>query len=289
MKKYYIKPLLAEVLGPDTVIIRKLRGGMMNMTYQLQNKKGELFLIYIPFQHSNDLVNRKEEKNHYDILEENNFYTDNIYFDVQRGIKINRYIPGLSLNLYKGDIDYDKIANQLHLLHDIKTLSNIDYMPLSRLATFEHALLLYEKESNDYKYLRDFISSQKKYFLGQKKCLCHNDAQRSNFIIDKDGNYHLIDFEFMANNDPYYDIATFGNDSIEEMEELLRHYDPGATSKDWKRLYILRIFISLQWHALALVKYHHNENKDAKIDFRAVANHFIENAKEAKAKFDAIK
>ena len=69
----------------------------------------------------------------------------------------------------------------------------------------------------------EIISSYKDYLESQKMTLCHNDAQKSNIVKDLNDNYYLIDFEFMGNNDPIYDIATFGNGLVKEGFELLNH------------------------------------------------------------------
>ena len=99
-------------------------------------------------------------------------------------------------------------------------------------------------------------------------------------------NYYLIDFEFMYNNTDLYDVACFGNDNIEDGEALLKAYKDNSPSKDdFKRFYLWRMFISLQWFNLAITKHYTGEGQLHNIDFMKVSEHFMNNAKIAFQKF----
>ena len=116
----------------------------------------------------------------------------------------------------------------------------------------------------------------------QELVLSHNDFQRSNIVKADDGKYYVIDFEFVGNNDEIYDIAAFGNNSVEEGRKLLdAYFDYSPTADQIKRYYLWRIFISLQWCLMALIKDNNGEGKIHGIDFLGVSKFFLENAKEA--------
>ena len=70
----------------------------------------------------------------------------------------------------------------------------------------------------------EFVNTYKDFLTSQKITICHNDFQRSNIVKSIDDNYYVIDFEFMMNNDPIFDIAAFGNGVVEEGYELLKAY-----------------------------------------------------------------
>ena len=64
----------------------------------------------------------------------------------------------------------------------------------------------------------------------------------------------------MANNVDLYDVACFGNDSILDGEELLKAYKDDAPSlDDFKKFFLWRMFISLQWHNVAIIKHFKGE------------------------------
>ena len=136
--------------------------------------------------------------------------------------------------------------------------------------------------NSDYQNLRSFVFSHKYYLESQAKVLCHNDGQRSNIIKTPDDKYYLIDFEFMGNNDPIYDIATFGNGVVSEGRKLLDvYYDNNPSVEKIKRYYLWRIFISLQWYNVAITKHHRGEGEAHELNFMDIANHFLQNAKDA--------
>ena len=129
--------------------------------------------------------------------------------------------------------------------------------------------------------LRNFLFSYREYLESQKKALCHNDAQRSNVVKSDDDQYYFIDFEFVGNNDPIYDIAAFGNGLVSEGRTLLDHYFKKPSLDEIKRYYLWRIYISLQWYNVAIVKHYRGEGKAHGFNFLLVAEHFLNNAKDA--------
>ena len=130
--------------------------------------------------------------------------------------------------------------------------------------------------------LKNFLMENKEFLEKQEKVLAHNDAQRSNIVRGNNGRYYLIDFEFMANNDPIYDIAAFGNGDVKEGRELLDvYFDGKPTKEEIRKYYLWRIFLSLQWHNVAIVKHYRGEGKAHNYNFLDVASFFLNNAKEA--------
>ncbi len=288
MNRIYAEDVYREVLGKKAKITSRLYGGMMNVSYLINNGTKREYILYLPNGKANKIVNRVNEKAVHTIVFNLGLTKENIYFDTVRGIKINEYIPGISLDK-TNEIDYQKVADLLHQLHDSKELAPNDYQPLNRLAYYENKALSYVKEKDEYRYLRDFFSCHYNKLHNLPKVLCHNDFQKSNIIAGEDGNYYLIDFEFAGNNDPIYDIAAFGNNSIEEGEKLLIQYFKKPIKEEWERFYLWRLFISLQWHVVAVSKHYQNEGSLTKFDFDAVATYFLKNARRAKAKFLALK
>lgn len=280
LDKYF--DILKSVIGSDANIETTLFGGMMNEAYIVSSKKGK-FIFYISTKQANEMVNRRLEKETQNIAYELNLTSENIYFDLESGIKINRYIEGDSIN-HVDDFDYEKIADLLAKFHSSKKLASEYYDPLSRLEKYrKEAENFVDKFDDRFYSLYEYIFSNKNYLLSQKVSLAHNDAQRSNIIKSLDNIYYLIDFEFSANNDPIYDVATFGNQDVNEGKKLLEIYEKKMGIKDGLKRYSLwRIDISLQWYLVALIKHYRGEGKVHNIDFLSVANHFLNNAIEAK-------
>ena len=281
MNRIYLKDILTKVLGEGYVLESRIYGGMMNISYIVRDSKGKKYIIYLPNGKANKLVNRKLEEENSKIISDLGLTSKFVYFDTKRGIKIKEYIEGVSLDkIDASEIDYQKVADLLHLLHDSKKYAQEDYHPFDRLANYENKALSFQKESNDYRELKDFLS-----LSSQEKVFSHNDYQKSNILKGEDGKYYVIDFEFAANNDPIYDIAAFANGTIEDGEKLLVCYFNNPTREQYQRFYLWRIFISLQWHNVAIAKHYQKEGKEASFNFLAVAKFFLDLAKKAEEKF----
>ena len=288
MGKYYLKDLLLELFGEDYKIDRRLYGGMMNRSYLIVVNGDEKYLCYVPNGNANKMVDRQIEKDNTRIFESLGLTSKTIYFDFKRGIKVKEYIEGKSIDNLK-EYDINKVSNLLHRIHDSKRLAPNDYNPFARLGIYENMALDYAPETNAYRRLKDFLAVNYSTLQVKHKVLSHNDFQKSNILCDEDGEYCIIDFEFVGNNDEVYDIAAFANGSLEEGEELLKVYfngNPPLTA--WRRFYLWRIFISLQWSCFATIKHYSNEGKAHKFNFLLVRDHFLEIGNQAKEKFEKL-
>lgn len=274
--------LVKSVLGKDTVIVKPLVGGMMNLSYILKDKDGNRYVLYISTEQANEMVDRKLEKEHQAIAFGLGITSENVYFDTDKGIKINRFIEGSSIDKVS-EFDYKKVAEVMKKFHSSKQLSKKDYSPFERfVGDYEKEALEFQPNpEKDYVVLRKFLFENKEFLQSQKKVLCHNDAQRSNIVKSVDDKYYLIDFEFVGNNDAIYDIATFGNGVVQEGRTLLDYYFGKPSIDEIKRYYLWRIYVSLQWYNVAIVKHYRGEGKAHGFNFLDVAAHFLNNAKDA--------
>ncbi len=282
MTKEKIEELLVKVLGEGAEIVHEMLGGMMNISYLVKDKNDKKYIIYIPTEQANEMVNRPLEKEHQRIIYELGLTSKNVYFDEKTGIKINEFIEGDSLDKIAG-FDYDKIATMFHKLHNSVMLSRVDYAPFTRFINeYEKEALQYEEPSQIYKELRDFLFSKRNFLESQPLVLSHNDAQRSNIVKTPNDEYYFIDFEFVGNNDEIYDIAAFGNGTVSEGRKLLeKYYDNNPSDNEIRRFYLWRIYISLQWYNVAITKHYRGEGEKHGFNFLDVANHFLTNAKDA--------
>ena len=277
-----INSLITKVLGEGSKVEAPLLGGMMNMSYIVKDKNNKRYVLYISTEQANEMVDRPLEKEHQKIIYDLGITSKNIYFDTEKGIKINEFIEGTSIDKIN-EFDYQKIAELFHKLHSSKTLSKVDYNPFRRfIEIYEKEANSFSKEKNfDYLFLRNFLFLYQHDLEKQPRVLSHNDGQRSNIVRDENGNYFLIDFEFVGNNDEIYDIATFGNGDVKEGRKLLDYYFGNPNKDQIKCYYLWRIFVSLQWYNVAIVKHYRGEGKAHGFDFLKVAQFFLDNAKEA--------
>lgn len=285
MKQEYLD-LLKKVLGDDAEVESELLGGMMNEAYIVKNKEGR-YVYYISTEQANEMVDRNLEKETQNLAYGLGITSENVYFDLEKGIKINRFIEGSSLN-HIDEFSYEKVAKLLVKYHSSERKASVYYDPLGRLENYKkEAQTHVEKFDEEFYDFYEIVQKNREFLLSQPLTLAHNDAQRSNIVKSVDDEYFLIDFEFAANNDPAYDIATFGNGDALEGKRLLEEYQKLSPLKDGLKRYVLwRIDISLQWYLVALIKHYRGEGEIHGIDFLAVGKHFLNVAREAKKLLD---
>lgn len=292
MSEKLAKIAFNKFLGKKGKLEKAIIGGMMNHSYifSCDSKK---YLVYIPSESGKEMVIRPLEYENIKLISDLDIAPKNLYFDTETGVKINEYCEGESLDKLKlEDNDIKAVAAILKKLHKSKLLSRTDYPLFTSLMGYEEQLFAYTTAVDaSYKTLKNILIANKSFLMKFKKCICHNDAQRSNFIRCTDGSHKIIDFEFMMNNDPIYDIATFGNADVNEGYKLLTEYFGSKLTDVQKRRYFLwRIYVSVQWYLVAMIK-HYKDGDALGIDFRDVADHFIDNALAAMrelAKLDQI-
>lgn len=280
--------LLKSIMGEDAHILSPLVGGMMNESY-IVSKNDKKYVLYISTAQANEMVDRKREKKDQKIFFDLGLTSRNVYFDSDKGIKINEYIKGSSIDKVE-TFDYHKIAHLMQVLHGSNKLCEVDYAPFERFMGYEkEANSFVEHQADEYLVLRNALFVNKEYLQNQKKVICHNDAQRSNIVVTPEGDYYFIDFEFVGNNDPVYDIACFANGTVKEGYQLLQATYPELTLDLKKRFYLWRIYISLQWYEVAIVKHYRGEGKIHNFNFLDIANHFLVNAQESYQEYLKIK
>ena len=279
MEKYFIE-LRNKLETGKIKPLSRLQGGMMNKS-QIIELDGEKYVWYTPTAQANEMVDRMLEKSNIDKVYPLGITAKNLVF-YPDGMKINEFIEGKSLNLID-EFDTKKVAELLHKLHDSNVLSDKDYLPFVKVENYiKEVESLNIKLDEDFYILYKDINNKRDLLEKQKVTICHNDFQRSNIIKTPNNEYYMIDFEFMMNNDPIFDIAAFGNNDVKEGYKLLEDYFDVLDENKITRFFYWRMLLSLQWYLVALIKDKKGEGKEHGFDFYQVAQFFLNNAKNAK-------
>ena len=275
-----IKEVTAEVFGinaEDVEVAERLMGGMSNYTYVL--KIGEKkYTFRIPGKNADKFVDRVIEQKNINIVNELGLNNHTLFLDVESGYKIAEYIEGKPLSELN-PLDYlNKAAEVLHKIHESGLQADNEYDPKGRLALYESHLKEY-----DYKHTERYLKLKKRWeklsseYMDKKRLtLTHGDSQISNFVVTDNG-LRLMDWEFTGNNDPFYDIACFGNNDFNHAISLLPVYlGHQPSTKEYNRLYFFRAFQCLQWHNVALYKEFIGLSIDLGVDFNFIANLYLD-------------
>lgn len=272
--------LLDKIFNKDYRVIKKIEGGMTNFSHLIFSKS-KYYILYQGSEFANSTIDRVLEQKIQAVVYSLGLTSKNIYFDTTNGIKINEFIIGESLNNID-NFSYESVAKLLHELHDKKIKCEKTFEPLLAIKNYldiakNKDILL---DASFYQML-EYFKQNYEYLNSFERVLCHNDFQKSNIVRSAHDEYYMIDFEFAMNNDPIYDIAAFANNNMEEGIKLLKFYFKGKiTDDDYKRFYLYRMFLSLQWYVLAMIKSQSEDQKILNCDFNAIGQFFLNNAKE---------
>ena len=219
---------------------KRLMGGMSNYTYVVKIED-KLYTFRIPGKNAEKFVDRTVEKHNIELVKTLDLNNNTVFLDVESGYKIAEYIEGQPLSELNPLEHLKDAANVLHKIHESGLKSDYDYDPLGRLKLYESYLVEYNfKHSERYLELKQrFLDLKDKYMDNSKLTLSHGDSQISNFVVTNN-DLKLMDWEFTGNNDPYYDIACFGNNDFNHALELLPVYlNKEPSIEEYNRLYFL--------------------------------------------------
>lgn len=270
MNKTHNKAL--KSINPNLELITRFSGGMSNFTYLVEDpNSGEKFVFRYPGNGANNFVNYENE---YKALQEGfklGLTSETVYFDVETGIKLARFVEGE--NLVGRDIDYPLVRDYLKQFHTASFRSLKPYDHFGRLTSYEQ---LHTNQNQQYQELKAYFQDLYDSVLAQYITKpCHNDSQLANFIQTNQTDIFLVDFEYAAINDPIYDIACFGNVDLSNALDLLATSDFDDREDPMIRLYGWRLFQCLQWYNVASYKHDIGLGEALNLDFHAISNKYI--------------
>lgn len=276
MEEIIIKDVKNILNAKEVKVVKRLLGGMSNYTYVIEADE-ILYTFRIPGEYSEHFVDRVNEKENIKIIETLNITNETIYLNTIDGKKIATYIEGSPLStIDEAMYPYDKVAEVLKVIHKSNLKAVNDYEPFKRLDYYEKIVKdLKFVHGEEYLKQKELFFEFKEYLENTPKVITHGDSQPSNFVITEEG-IMVVDFEFCANNDPIYDIACFANKRYEEGLKLLEVYYGNPSADEIKRFHLWRAFQCFQWYNVAMYKELVGMSKTLLIDFKRVADHYLE-------------
>ncbi len=273
-----------DVSKEDVSLEERLMGGMSNFTYIIK-VKDTLYTFRVPGKNAEKFVDRDIEKYHIDLEKPLGLNNETVYLDTKTGLKIAKYIEGVPLH-QKKPLDYLKeAADILHTIHGSNVESKHPYSPFDRLEKYESYMEAFNHTHDDrYFEYKEKLKSYKPFLDQFEHTFTHGDAQVSNFVV-RENEIRLMDWEFSGQNDPYYDIACFGNNDFDHAVALLPVYLKRTPKhEDYKRLYLWRTYQCLQWHNVALYKHEIGLSEELHVPFDKVATLYLDKAQNLLAK-----
>lgn len=287
IEDYIIQRVSILMNSTDVKIVSRLEGGMSNYTYIVECE-GAKYTYRVPGKYAERFVDRNEEWDNIQKIEQLGINNETIYIELKTGEKLAKYVEGTILS--NTDIEsYNMMsAKALKRLHN-SDVQFKEYNAFSRLDLYEkYCTDLGFQHPQEYIDLRKRLDSLRELYKDIKAVPCHCDYQPTNLVVNGD-DFYILDWEFAGMNDPYYDIACYGNAGFDKALSLLEAYlEHKPTSEELKRLHFHRAFQCLQWYNVATFKEMIGLSKDLNMDFTAVAQMFYGFAKDLIDAYDNL-
>lgn len=203
-----------QVKEEEITGISVLKKGMTNRSF-LFNCAQKRYIMRIPGEGTERLINREEEAEVYDQIKNRNICDKVIYMDAENGYKITEYIEGARVCDPCSENDVRKCMKKLRDFHELGITVLHEFDIWRQIEFYES---LWQKRVSLYgDYLqtkRDVLSLRsftERYT--EQKVLTHIDAVPDNFLFayDKNGkeDIWMIDWEYAGMQDPHVDVAMF--------------------------------------------------------------------------------
>ena len=244
------------VTEKDITDISVSKAGMTNRSF-LFNCKGKKYIMRIPGEGTDQLINRTEEAEVYTVIRHENICDSILYINPENGYKITEYLNNARTCNTDSVEDLTKCMKVLRTFHE-KGFTVKHCFDIFEKIDFYESLWNGERSIfKDYRQTKENVLSLKEYVDAHKLpyVLTHIDANEDNFLFAKDKNgkekVYLIDWEYAAMQDPHVDIAMFCIYSMYErdkVEELIDIYFEGKCDRDTRiKIYCYIAMCGLLW------------------------------------------
>lgn len=220
--------------------IEALKKGMTNRSF-LFSCRGEKYIMRIPGEGTEQLINRTQEAAVYARLDGRGICDDIFYIDPKSGYKITRYFEGARVCDPLNEKDLRRCMEKLRSFHRLGLKVAHTFDIFGQIDFYESLWNGHPSVYRDYEKTKEKVLSLKSYIEqhAAPHVLTHIDAVPDNFLFVSDGSggeqIRLIDWEYAGMQDPHVDIAMFCIYALydrQQVDHLIDLYFENACSRE---------------------------------------------------------
>lgn len=224
-----------EIEISDISVMKK---GMTNRSY-IYRYKDSRYILRIPGEGTEKLIDREQEYNSYRAIERINICDNPVYINPHTGYKITQYIENARTCSPYDSGDIKMCMGVLRRLHNMKISVPHTFDIFGNIEFYEKLWGDNKSIYPDYGSMKDNVYRLKMFIEANadEYVFTHIDAVPDNFLIytGEDGNEHiqLTDWEYAGMQDPYVDIAMFclySDYDKEQIDNIIDIYFEGRCS-----------------------------------------------------------
>ena len=193
--------------------ITVLKKGMTNRSF-LFTCRGKKYIMRIPGEGTDQLINRRQEAAVYQVIDGRNICDNIAYINPENGYKITEFLENARVCDPLKYEDVKICMQRLRAFHELKLKVDHEFDIFEQIDFYETLWEGTPSIYKDYAKTKENVFSLKTYIDThvQEKVLTHIDAVPDNFLfVEKDGKeeIRLIDWEYAGMQDPHVDVAMF--------------------------------------------------------------------------------
>ncbi len=203
-----------DVTEEDIVEITVLKKGMTNRSF-LFTAKGTKYIMRIPGEGTDQMINRREEAAVYHKIADKDICDTINYINPNTGYKITEFLEGARVCDIDQIEDIKVCMQRLRRFHDMELEVGHRFDLFAKIDFYESLWNGTPSMYKDYAKTKKQVLSLQEFVEShcQKEILVHLDAVPDNFLFvpKEDGReeVRLIDWEYASMQDPHVDIAMF--------------------------------------------------------------------------------
>ena len=244
----------------DISDISVLKKGMTNRSF-LFSVKGSKYIMRIPGEGTDKLINRRQEAEVYKAISGLGLCDDPVYINPDNGYKITSFLENVRVCDPSSEEDLKRCMKKLRGFHEMRISVDHTFDICRQIEFYES---LWDGAPSIY---RDYLRTKEKVLslcdyvesLDHDWCLTHIDAVPDNFLFygygdsgdSSDEQLQLTDWEYAGMQDPHVDIAMFCIYSLynrQECDRLIDIYFDGQCDRETRiKIYIYIAMCGLLW------------------------------------------
>ena len=244
----------------DISDISVLKKGMTNRSF-LFSVKGSKYIMRIPGEGTDKLINRRQEAEVYRAISGLGLCDDPVYINPDNGYKITSFLENVRVCDPSSEEDLKRCMKKLRGFHEMRISVDHTFDICRQIEFYES---LWDGAPSIY---RDYLRTKEKVLslcdyvesLDHDWCLTHIDAVPDNFLFygygdsgdSSDEQLQLTDWEYAGMQDPHVDIAMFCIYSLynrQECDRLIDIYFDGQCDRETRiKIYIYIAMCGLLW------------------------------------------
>lgn len=247
--------IITEVLdvnASDVTDITVLKKGMTNRSF-LFTCRQKKYIMRIPGEGTDQLINRREEAQVYQTIDGKNICDEIIYINPDNGYKITEFLEKSRVCDPNNVDDLKMCMKKLKEFHALNLSVGHEFDIFKQINFYEKLWHGTSSVYKDYERTKERVFKLREYIEAhvEKKCLSHIDAVPDNFLFTESGDIRLIDWEYAGMQDPHVDIAMFCIYALynkQQVDRLINIYFENKCDKETRlKIYCYIAACGLLW------------------------------------------